>query len=76
MAERAQKAEVPVELRIGLDMPHVWPFLNRITPEARRAMDEAAAFLLGVSETGQRRRAPKGLAGEPTCEVGPDSGAG
>jgi hypothetical protein len=31
-------------------MPHVWPFLNRITPEGRRAMDEAAAFLLGAPE--------------------------
>ena len=49
-AERARAAGVPVELRVAPDMPHVWPFLNRITPEGRRAMDEAAAFLLGVAE--------------------------
>ncbi len=49
-AERARAAGVPVELRVAPDMPHVWPFLNRITPEARRAMDEAAAFLFGAPE--------------------------
>ena len=49
-AERARDAGVPVEVRVGPDMPHVWPFLNRITPEGRRAMDEAAALLLGVPE--------------------------
>ena len=49
-AERARAAGVPVELRVAPDMPHVWPFLNRITPEARRAMDEAAAFLLCARE--------------------------
>ena len=49
-AERARALGVPVELRVGPDMPHVWPFLNRITPEGRRAMDEAAAFLLGAPE--------------------------
>jgi acetyl esterase/lipase len=49
-AERARKAGVSVELRLGRDMPHVWPILNRVTPEGRRAMDEAAAFLRGVPE--------------------------
>jgi len=44
-AERARKAGVTVELRVAPDMPHVWPFLNRILPEGRHAMDEAAAFL-------------------------------
>ena len=46
--ERARAAGVPAELCVARDMPHVWPFLNRVTPEGRRAMDEAAAFLLGV----------------------------
>ncbi len=49
-AERGWKAGVHVELRVGPDMPHVWPFLNRVTPEGRSAMDEAAAFLHGVPE--------------------------
>lgn len=50
VTEFARRAGVPVELRVGADMPHVWPFLNLIIPEGRRAVDEAAAFLLGVSE--------------------------
>jgi epsilon-lactone hydrolase len=49
-AERARQAGVPVELRLGRDMPHVWPILNRVTPEGRHAMDEAAAFLRGLPE--------------------------
>jgi monoterpene epsilon-lactone hydrolase len=72
IAERARTEGVPVELRIGRDMPHVWPFLNRVTPEARRAMDEAAAFLLGVPEAGERCRARREAVREPTFELGPD----
>ena len=51
-AERARAAGVPTRLRVAADMPHVWPFLNRVTPEGRRAMDEAAAFLLGALRPG------------------------
>jgi acetyl esterase/lipase len=53
-AERASAAGVRVKLRVAPDMPHVWPFMNRLIPEARRAMDEAAAFLLGVAEGAAR----------------------
>ena len=49
-AERANAAGVRVKLRVAPDMPHVWPFMHRLIPEARRAIDEAAAFLLGVAE--------------------------
>ncbi len=69
-AERAQGAGVPVELRVAPDMPHVWPFLNRIMPEGRRAMDEAAAFLLGVPESAEGKPATEAAVGDPTCETG------
>ncbi|HZZ62250.1 MAG TPA: alpha/beta hydrolase [Roseiarcus sp.] len=71
-AERARAAGVRVELRVGPDMPHVWPFLNRITPEGRCAMDEAAAFLLGVQESGESRRAPEDAVRDPICGLGRD----
>ncbi len=48
VAERAQAAGVNFELRTYRDMPHVWPFLNVILPEGRKALDEAAAFLLAA----------------------------
>lgn len=44
-AERARAAGVAVDLQVFPDMPHVWQFANRLTPEARRAMDNAAGFL-------------------------------
>lgn len=44
-AERARASGVRVDLCVIPDMPHVWQFANRITPEARRSMDDAAAFL-------------------------------
>jgi acetyl esterase/lipase len=49
-AERALAAGVRVELRVEPDMPHVWPFMSRLLPEGRRAMDEAAAFLIAAAE--------------------------
>lgn len=49
VAERARAAGVRVDLRVARDMPHVWQFANRITPEARRSMDDAAAFLLAAA---------------------------
>ncbi len=57
VVERARGAGVQVEVRIGTDMPHVWPFMNRVTPEGRRAMDEAAAFLLSVPERAAKQAA-------------------
>jgi epsilon-lactone hydrolase len=56
-AERARVAGVPVETCVARDMPHVWPFLNGVTPEGRRAIDEAAAFLLGHPEHAARQAA-------------------
>ena len=42
---RAEEAGVVVKTCVECDMPHVFVLANRVTPEARRAMDEAAAFL-------------------------------
>ena len=50
VAERAQAADVHFELRTYRQMPHAWPFLNVILPEGRKALDEAAAFLLAATE--------------------------
>ncbi|MFT4097754.1 MAG: alpha/beta hydrolase [Rhodoblastus sp.] len=44
-AERARAAGVTTKVCVERDMPHVFVFANRWTPEARRAMDEATAFL-------------------------------
>ena len=49
VAEKARAAGVKVEIKVVAGVPHVWPILNRIMPEARRSMDEAAAFLLAAS---------------------------
>jgi acetyl esterase/lipase len=48
VAEKARAAGVKVEMKVVSGVPHVWPILNRIMPEARRSMDEAAAFLLAA----------------------------
>lgn len=47
-AERARAAGVTVDLRIVEVVPHVWQFMNRLFPEGRRSMDDAAAFLLAA----------------------------
>ena len=47
--ERAKAAGVVTKVCVERDMPHVFVFANRWTPEARRAMDEAAAFLHAAS---------------------------
>ena len=44
-AARAEEAGVVTKICVEHDMPHVFVLANRVTPEARRAMDEAAAFL-------------------------------
>jgi epsilon-lactone hydrolase len=52
VAEKARSANVQFELRTYRDMPHVWPLFNVVLPAGRRALDEAAAFLLtGSSKT-------------------------
>ncbi|MDE2364144.1 MAG: alpha/beta hydrolase [Hyphomicrobiales bacterium] len=47
-AEKARAAGVRVETHVVEGVPHVWPIMARIMPEARRSMDEAAAFLLAA----------------------------
>lgn len=44
-AQRAKDAGVVTKICVERDMPHVFVFANRWTPEARRAMNEAAEFL-------------------------------
>jgi acetyl esterase/lipase len=52
VAEKARTANVQFELCKYPDMPHVWPLFNVVLPAGRRALDEAAAFLLtGSSKT-------------------------
>jgi epsilon-lactone hydrolase len=52
VAEKARSANVQFELRKYGDMPHVWPLFNVVLPAGRKALDEAAAFLLtGSSKT-------------------------
>jgi acetyl esterase/lipase len=47
-AEKARAAGVRTETHVFDGVPHVWQFMARIMPEARRSMDEAAAFLLAA----------------------------
>jgi epsilon-lactone hydrolase len=44
LAERAQEAGVRVELSLWPNLPHVWQVSQMLLPEARKALDEAAAF--------------------------------
>ncbi|MEK6348835.1 MAG: alpha/beta hydrolase [Burkholderia sp.] len=48
-AERAQAAGVEVELQVWPRMPHVWQMAVPFVPEARRALDDAAAFVRRVT---------------------------
>jgi epsilon-lactone hydrolase len=45
VAERAKAAGVVVEFEVWRKMPHVWPLFAPFVPEARRALDRAAAFV-------------------------------
>ncbi|HGL4256509.1 alpha/beta hydrolase [Burkholderia dolosa] len=49
VAHHAKAAGVPVELEIWPDMPHVWQLYAPMVPEARDALDGAAAFLRRVA---------------------------
>jgi acetyl esterase/lipase len=44
MAEHARAAGVRVEITIWPNMPHVWQAIGFFLPEARQALDQAAAF--------------------------------
>ena len=56
VAETARSAGVSVELQIWPNMPHVWQIFTPFIPEARRALDGAAAFVRQV--TGPRSSQP------------------
>lgn len=45
MAEKARAAGVSVSLTVFPVVTHVWQFADRALPEARRSLDETAAFL-------------------------------
>ncbi len=45
LAARAEAAGVAVQLRLFPHVPHVWQWADRLLPEARASLDEAAAFL-------------------------------
>ncbi|WP_321788385.1 alpha/beta hydrolase [Burkholderia pyrrocinia] len=49
VAEKAKAAGVPVEIEVWPDMPHVWQLYTPMVPEARDALDRAAAFLRRVA---------------------------
>lgn len=45
MAEKLRAQEVMVHEVIGDDLPHVWPFFQRLLPEARATLDDLADWL-------------------------------
>ncbi|WP_232631008.1 alpha/beta hydrolase [Methylobacterium sp. Leaf118] len=45
LAERARAAGVPVTLAVFPVVPHAWQLADRVLPEARRSLMEAALFL-------------------------------
>ena len=49
VAEKAKAAGVAVEIEVWPDMPHVWQLYAPMVPEARDALDRAAAFLRRVA---------------------------
>ncbi len=44
-AEAARAAGSPATVKVWPGAPHVWQFMHKFVPEARRSLDEAAAFL-------------------------------
>ncbi|WP_144157725.1 alpha/beta hydrolase [Paraburkholderia sp. BCC1885] len=56
VAETARTAGVWVELQVWPNMPHVWQIFTPFIPEARRALDGAAAFVREM--TGPRSAQP------------------
>lgn len=51
MAERLRAAGGQITLQEWPDCPHVWQILDGWLPEARAALREAAAFILGLSSS-------------------------
>ncbi|MDF3098451.1 alpha/beta hydrolase [Burkholderia semiarida] len=49
VADKAKAAGVAVEIEVWPDMPHVWQLYAPMVPEARDALDRAAAFLRRVA---------------------------
>ncbi|HXZ10655.1 MAG TPA: alpha/beta hydrolase [Paraburkholderia sp.] len=49
VAEKARAAGVSVEFEIWPDMPHVWQIFAPFIPEACKALDDAARFVLQVT---------------------------
>jgi len=45
LEEKARKAGVSVHLKVWHGLPHVWQGFVPFIPEARRSLDEIAAFL-------------------------------
>jgi len=54
-AEAAQRAGSPVAVKVWQGAPHVWQFMHGFVPEARRSLDEAAAFLHKALESAAAR---------------------
>jgi acetyl esterase/lipase len=54
-AEAAQKAGSPVAVKVWKGAPHVWQFMHGFVPEARRSLNEAAAFLTEALERAAAR---------------------
>ena len=52
-AKAARAAGARAELKVWNGAPHVWQFLDGLVPEARRSLDEAAAFLAAALEEGR-----------------------
>lgn len=48
VAEKAQAQSVCVDLQLWPKVPHAWPVFVKILPEARRAVEYAAAFIGGL----------------------------
>ena len=45
VAERAQAAGVPVELKVWPVVPHAWQLASQVLPEARQSLRESSEFL-------------------------------
>ncbi len=45
MADKLRAAGVDVSLNVAQDLPHVWPLVHALVPEARATLDELAGWL-------------------------------